>query len=197
MASREQQHEWEVLVHLHWARVCPQKRGAGGRARWLWSRRRSTCPGGRHHSPTAALPRSHPAACEHEPSQRTYGRKEPEPVHAPAGARCGCVSGGHRCRCRARQARLADHWREHAPESVATVQRDGTHTLVLDKRTGLDLTWRRTTSLLERTTRDVRCTGRQVVTFASAQGAEAAIYLHVRRLHSRWRVLDACRSFPQ
>jgi hypothetical protein len=27
MASREQQHEWEVLVHRRWERGCPQKRG--------------------------------------------------------------------------------------------------------------------------------------------------------------------------
>ncbi|HEY1352651.1 MAG TPA: hypothetical protein VGF67_23785 [Ktedonobacteraceae bacterium] len=53
--------------------------------------------------------------------------------------------------------------------------------------TGLAPEWRRTTSLLERTNRELRRTFRQAVTFGSVKGAEVALSLHVRRLHARWR----------
>jgi len=54
----------------------------------------------------------------------------------------------------AQQARWAIPWREHAPHAVATVERDGVHTFVCSHIAGLDVTWIRTTSLLERTTRE-------------------------------------------
>ena len=50
----------------------------------------------------------------------------------------------------------------------------------------LALQWIRTTSLLERTNRELRRKFRQAVTFGSQKGAEVAIYLQVRRLHARW-----------
>ncbi len=87
----------------------------------------------------------------------------------------------------ARLARWAAQWREQAPQSVATLERDFAQTLVFYDIIGMDRTWIRTTSLLERTTRELRRKFRQVVTFGSLQGAEAAIYLQVRRLHARWQ----------
>jgi Transposase, Mutator family len=77
-------------------------------------------------------------------------------------------------------------WREQAPQSVATLERDFEQTLVFYTIAGLAPQWLRTTSLLERTNRELRRKFRQVVTFGSHQGAEVALYLQVRRLHARW-----------
>ncbi len=46
--------------------------------------------------------------------------------------------------------------------------------------------WVRTTSLLERTNRQLRRKFRQVGSFGSQKGAEVTIYLQVQRLHARW-----------
>ena len=86
-----------------------------------------------------------------------------------------------------RLAQWAQQWREQAPQSVATLERDFAQTLVFYEITGLDLTWIRTTSLLERTNRELRRKFRQAVTFGSLQGVEATIYLQIRRLHAQWR----------
>lgn len=85
-----------------------------------------------------------------------------------------------------RLAQWVQRWREQAPQAVATLERDFAQTLVFYEITGLDMTWIRTTSLLERTNREFRRKFRQAVTFGSLQGAEVALYLQVRRLHARW-----------
>lgn len=85
---------------------------------------------------------------------------------------------------RTRLASWGTQWRELAPQTVATLERDFEQTLVFYTAAGLDLTWIRTTSLLERTNRELRRKFRQVVTFGSLQGAEVALYLQVRRLHA-------------
>jgi transposase-like protein len=54
----------------------------------------------------------------------------------------------------ARLARWATQWRAQAPQAVATLERDFAQTLVFSDITSLDLTWIRTTSLLERTNRE-------------------------------------------
>jgi transposase-like protein len=77
-------------------------------------------------------------------------------------------------------------WREQAPQSVATLERDFEQTLVFYALSGLTLEWIRTTSLLERTNRELRRKCCQVVTFGSHKGAEVAVYLQVQRLHARW-----------
>jgi transposase-like protein len=69
---------------------------------------------------------------------------------------------------------------------VATLERDFEQTLVFYGISGLAPQWIRTTSLLERTNRELRRKFRQAVTFGSCKGAEVAIYLQVRRLHARW-----------
>lgn len=51
---------------------------------------------------------------------------------------------------------------------------------------GLAPAWIRTTSLLERTNREIRRKFRQAVTFGGATGAEVALYLQIRRLYARW-----------
>jgi len=87
---------------------------------------------------------------------------------------------------RKRLAQWGEQWRGHAPQSVATLERDFEQTLVFYGISGLARQWIRTTSLLERTNRELRRKFRQAVTFGSHKGAEAAIYLQVRRLHARW-----------
>jgi transposase-like protein len=44
----------------------------------------------------------------------------------------------------------------------------------------------RTTSLLERTNRELRRKFRQVCCFGSPKGADVAIYVQVRRLNAHW-----------
>lgn len=83
-------------------------------------------------------------------------------------------------------ARWGAQWRVQAPQAVATLERGFEQTLVFYGISGLAPQWICTTSLLERTNREVRRTFRQVVTFGSQRGAEGAIYLQIRRLHARW-----------
>jgi putative transposase len=85
-----------------------------------------------------------------------------------------------------RLAEWAKQWREQASQSVATLERDFEQTLVFYSLSNLTPEWIRTTSLLERTNRELRRKFRQAVTFGSQKGAEVAIYLQVRRLHARW-----------
>jgi hypothetical protein len=87
---------------------------------------------------------------------------------------------------RDRLASFAKQWRDQAPQSVATLERDFEQTLVFYALSGLASEWIRTTSLLERTNRELRRKFHQAVTFGSHKGAEVAIYLQVQRLHARW-----------
>jgi transposase-like protein len=73
-----------------------------------------------------------------------------------------------------------------APQAVATFERDFEQTLVFYGISGLAPAWIRTTSLLERTNRELRRKFRQAVTFGSLTGAEVAVYLQIQRLHARW-----------
>jgi putative transposase len=87
---------------------------------------------------------------------------------------------------RKRLAGWDEQWQAQAPQSVATLERDFEQTLVFYGITSLAFQWIRTTSLLERTNRELRRKFRQAVTFGSHKGAEVALYLQVRRLHARW-----------
>jgi transposase-like protein len=80
----------------------------------------------------------------------------------------------------------AKDWRERAPKAVATLERDFEQTLVYYALPSVAREWIRTTSLLERTNRQLRQKFRQAVTFGSRKGAEVAIYLQVQRLHAHW-----------
>src|SRR5581483_61192 len=77
-------------------------------------------------------------------------------------------------------------WRGQALQAVAPFERDFEQTLVFSGISGLAPAWIRTTSLLERTNRELRRKFRQAVTFGSLTGAEVAVSLQVRRLHARW-----------
>ena len=87
---------------------------------------------------------------------------------------------------RERLAHWAEQWRERAPKAVATLERDFEQTLVYYSLPSVAREWIRTTSLLERTNRQLRRKFRQAVTFGSRKGAEVAIYLQVQRLHAHW-----------
>ena len=77
-------------------------------------------------------------------------------------------------------------WRERAPESVATLERDFEQTIAYYRLPEVAREWMRTTSLLERTNRQLRRKFRQVGSFGSQVGAEVAIFLQVQRLHAHW-----------
>jgi len=80
----------------------------------------------------------------------------------------------------------ATTWREQAPKAVATLERDFEQTLAFYTLEGIPREWIRTTSLLERTNRELRRKFRQAVTFGSQAGAQVAIFLQVQRLHAQW-----------
>lgn len=77
-------------------------------------------------------------------------------------------------------------WHSKAPKSVATFQRDFDATIAYFQLSGLPREWVRTTSLLERVNRQLRCKFRQALSFGSLKGAEAALFLQVQRLHAQW-----------
>ncbi len=85
-----------------------------------------------------------------------------------------------------RLARWAEHWRQQAPQAVATLERDFEQTLVYYSLPSVAREWLRTTSLLERANRQLRRKFHQALTFGSRKGAEVAIYLQVQRLHAHW-----------
>lgn len=188
IADSEDHHHWEVLVQRLWERgCCPEKGlhwvvrdGSGGLGEALALVSGTTVPEQRclfhtlqHVSKKA---RSERKGKENQEQRKQLMEQAAAmyQAHTATDAQAGL-------------ARWAAQWREQAPQSVATLERDVAQTLVLYQISGLDLTWLRTTSLLERTNRELRRTFRQAVTFGSLQGVEATMSLHVRRLHARWR----------
>ena len=87
---------------------------------------------------------------------------------------------------RQRLMAFANVWRARTPKAVATLERDFEQTIAYDALDGVARELIRTTSLLERTNRELRRKFRQVCCFGSLRGAEVAIYLQVKRLNARW-----------
>ena len=87
---------------------------------------------------------------------------------------------------RGRLAAFAQQWRAQTPKAVATLERDFEQTIAYYALDGVARELIRTTSLLERTNREVRRKFRQVCCFGSPTGAEVAIYVQVTRLNARW-----------
>ena len=81
---------------------------------------------------------------------------------------------------------FAQKWEEQAPKAVATLHRDFEQTIAFYALEGLPREIIRTTSLLERTNRQLRRKFRQACSFASQRGAEVALYLQAQRLNARW-----------
>src|SRR6266581_3554615 len=70
--------------------------------------------------------------------------------------------------------------------AVATLERDFEQTIAYYALEGVARELIRTTSLLERTNRELRRKFRQVCCFGSPKGAQVAIYLQVKRLNAGW-----------
>jgi transposase-like protein len=87
---------------------------------------------------------------------------------------------------RARLVAFAASWHVRAPKAVATLERDFEQTIAYYALEGVACELIRTTSLLERTNRELRRKFRQVCCFGSLKGAEVAIYLQFKRLNARW-----------
>src|SRR5713101_1083095 len=85
-----------------------------------------------------------------------------------------------------RLAAFAEQWRARTPKAVATLERDFEQTIAYYALEGVARELIRTTSLLERTNRELRRKFRQVCCFGSSTGAEVAIYFQVKRLNARW-----------
>ena len=87
---------------------------------------------------------------------------------------------------RGRLAVFAATWRARTPKAVATFERDFEQTIAYYALDEVARELIRTTSLLERTNRELRRKFRQVCGFGSLTGAEVAIYLQIKRLNARW-----------
>jgi putative transposase len=85
-----------------------------------------------------------------------------------------------------RLAVFAATWQARAPKAVATLARDFEQTIAYYTLEGVARELIRTTSLLERTNRELRRKFRQACCFGSLKGAEVAIYLQVKRFNARW-----------
>ncbi len=86
----------------------------------------------------------------------------------------------------ARLVGIAASWHARAPKAVATLERDFEQTIAYYALGGVARELIRTTSLLERTNREVRRKLCQVCCFGSLKGTEVAIYLQFKRLNTRW-----------
>jgi putative transposase len=87
---------------------------------------------------------------------------------------------------RERLATWASTWREQAPDTVATFERDFGDTIVYYQLEGFSRELVRSTSLLERVNRQLRRKICQALSFGCHAGAEVALYLQIQRLHARW-----------
>src|SRR5205085_7387154 len=81
---------------------------------------------------------------------------------------------------------FAETWQARTPKTVATFTRDFEQTIANSALEGVAREIIRTTSLLERTNRELRRKLRQVCCFGSPKGAEVAISVQVQRLNARW-----------
>ncbi len=111
-------------------------------------------------------------------------------LEAPQGTRGGSRQGAEDDRTRwlwriGKSSRQSVR-KQYSRFAVATLERDFEDTLVYSQLDTVTQEWIRTTSLLERTNRELRRTFRQAVTLGSMTGADAALFLQVQRLHARW-----------
>ncbi len=81
---------------------------------------------------------------------------------------------------------FAEQWRATQPQAVATFEHEFEQTIRYYALKGGVREVVRTTSLLERTNRELRRKFRQVGCFGSPRGAEVAVYIQVTRLNAQW-----------
>lgn len=77
-------------------------------------------------------------------------------------------------------------WEPCAPKALACLERDFEQTIAFYALAGFSRELIRTTSLLERTNRQLRGKFRQAGSFGSQRGADVALYLQAQRLNARW-----------
>jgi putative transposase len=87
---------------------------------------------------------------------------------------------------RARLLTFVERWQATQPQAVATFEREFEQTIRYYSLEGMAREVVRTTSLLERTNRELRRKFRQVGSFSSRRGAEVAVYIQVTRLNAQW-----------
>jgi putative transposase len=85
-----------------------------------------------------------------------------------------------------RLSAFAQQWRATQPQAVATFEHEFEQTIGYYALKGDVREVVRTTSLLERTNRELRRKFRQVGCFGSPRGAEVAVYIQVTRLNAQW-----------
>ena len=85
-----------------------------------------------------------------------------------------------------RLAAFAEQWQATQPQAVATFEHEFEQTIRYYALKGGVREVVRTTSLLERTNRELRRKFRQVGCFSSPKGAEVAVYLQLTRLNAQW-----------
>ncbi len=87
------------------------------------------------------------------------------------------------------QARLlafGERWQATQPQAVATFEREFEQTIRYYALEGIAREVVRTTSLLERTNRELRRKFRHVGCFGSPRGTEVAVSIQVTRLNAQW-----------
>lgn len=87
---------------------------------------------------------------------------------------------------RQRFVAFVQKWAGAAPKAVACLQRDFEQTIAFYALQGFAQKIIRTTSLLERTNRQLRRKFRQANSFGSVRGASVAFYLQAQRLNAGW-----------
>ena len=85
-----------------------------------------------------------------------------------------------------RLAAFAEQWRATQSQAVATFEHEFEQTIRYYVLKGSVREVVRTTSLLERTNRELRRKFRQVGCFSSPRGTEVAVYIQVTRLNAQW-----------
>jgi len=85
---------------------------------------------------------------------------------------------------RAKLLAFGECWRATQPQAVATFEHEFEQTIYYYSLEGVIREVVRTTSLLERTNRELRRKFRQVGCFNSPKGAEGAVYIQVTRLNA-------------
>lgn len=83
-------------------------------------------------------------------------------------------------------ANWGEKWQAVAPKAVASLGRDFEATVVYYSLEEAVAKLARTTSLLERTNRELRRKFRQVGVWGSEKGVKAGVFLQVARLNTRW-----------
>jgi putative transposase len=87
---------------------------------------------------------------------------------------------------RARLLAFGQRWRATQPQAVATFEREFEQTIRYYALEGIVREVVRTTSLLERTNRELRRKFRQAGCFSSPRGTKVAVYIQVTRLNAQW-----------